>query len=294
MKILNFGSCCIDNVYAVPHFVQPGETLSSTDFNIYPGGKGLNQSIALARAGATVQHAGKIGQDGIWLKDLLTAAGVDSSRLQIGDGPSGHANIQVSASGENAIVIVGGTNRQITPDDFDDAFSGTEAGDFLLLQNEVSHLKDIMTEGHRRGLRMVLNAAPMTPEVLTFPLEFLEFLIVNETEAAMLLEQDIVAVPTADLDKKLASRFPGMKIVLTLGQSGVVYRHGDAIVQQAAFAVKALDTTGAGDTFTGYFLAAVMRGEEIQTCLEQASKAASIAVTRAGAATSIPDRSELG
>ena len=289
MKILNFGSCCIDNVYAVPHFVQPGETLPSTDFNIYPGGKGLNQSIALARAGATVQHAGKVGSDGIWLKVLLTETGVDSSRLQIGDGPSGHANIQVSASGENAIVIVGGTNRQITPDDFDDAFSGTQTGDFLLLQNEVSHLADIMREGHQRGLRIVLNAAPMTPEVLTFPLEFLEFLIVNETEAAMLLDQ----VVGPDLDKKLADRFPGTKIVLTLGESGAIYRHGDELVKQAAFAVKALDTTGAGDTFTGYFLAAVMRGEEIQTCLEQASKAASIAVTRAGAATSIPDRSEL-
>ena len=289
MKILNFGSCCIDNVYAVPHFVQPGETLPSTDFNIYPGGKGLNQSIALARAGATVQHAGKVGSDGIWLKVLLTETGVDSSRLQIGDGPSGHANIQVSASGENAIVIVGGTNRQITPDDFDDAFSGTQTGDFLLLQNEVSHLADIMREGHQRGLRIVLNAAPMTPEILTFPLEFLEFLIVNETEAAMLLDQ----VVGPDLDKKLADRFPGTKIVLTLGESGAIYRHGDELVKQAAFAVKALDTTGAGDTFTGYFLAAVMRGEEIQTCLEQASKAASIAVTRAGAATSIPDRSEL-
>lgn len=289
MKILNFGSCCIDNVYAVPHFVQPGETLSSTAFNIYPGGKGLNQSIALARAGATVQHAGKVGSDGVWLKALLAEAGVDNSRLQIGDGPSGHANIQVSTSGENAIVIVGGTNRQITPDDFDDAFSGTQTGDFLLLQNEVSHLSDIIIEGQNRGLRIVLNAAPMTPEVLTLPLDFLEFLIVNETEAAMLLDQDI----GPDLDKKLADRFPGMKIVLTLGESGVIYRQGDETVKQAAFAVTARDTTGAGDTFTGYFLAAVMRGEEIQTCLEQASKAASIAVTRAGAATSIPDRSEL-
>jgi ribokinase len=293
MKILNFGSCCIDNVYAVPHFVQPGETLSSTDFNVYPGGKGLNQSIALARAGATVQHAGKVGHDGIWLKALLNEAGVDDSRLQIGAGPSGHANIQVSTSGENAIVIVGGTNRQITPDDFDDAFSGTSSGDFLLLQNEVSHLSDIITEGHQRGLRIILNAAPMTPDVLNLPLELLEFLIVNETEAAMLIEQTTDTPLDTGLDIRLASRFPGMKIVLTLGESGAIYRHGNEIVEQAAFPVKALDTTGAGDTFTGYFIAAVMRGDSIQTCLEQASKAASIAVTRAGAATSIPDRSEL-
>ena len=182
MKILNFGSCCIDNVYSLPHFVQPGETLLSTDFNVFPGGKGLNQSIALAHAGAEVQHAGKVGADGEWLKALLQVSGVDESRLKVVDGPSGHANIQVSATGENAIVIVGGTNRLITPDDFDDAFSGVESGNFLLLQNEVSHMPDIIREGHRRGLRIAFNAAPMTTEVLDFPLELIEILIVNETE----------------------------------------------------------------------------------------------------------------
>jgi ribokinase len=289
MTILNFGSCCIDNVYAVPHFVQPGETLASTDFNIFPGGKGLNQSIALAHAGAEVQHAGKVGEDGRWLKTLLEESGADASRLQIVDGPSGHANIQVSASGENAIVIVGGTNRLITPDDFEDAFSGVELGDFLLLQNEVSHLSDIIKEGHRRGLRIAFNAAPMTTEVMDYPLELIELLIVNETEAAMILGQ-----PVSDqLGEQLATRFPKMKIVLTLGESGVIYRQGGLAIEQSAFPVSAVDTTGAGDTFTGFFLAALIRGEEIQQCLLEACRAASISVTRPGAATSIPQRSEL-
>lgn len=289
MKILNFGSCCIDNVYAVPHFVQPGETLASTDFNVFPGGKGLNQSIALAYAGAEVQHAGKLGKDGRWLKTLLEESGADASRLQIVDGPSGHANIQVNATGENAIVIVGGTNRLITPDDFEDAFSGVEAGDFLLLQNEVSHLSDIINEGHRRGLRIAFNAAPMTTEVLNYPLELIEILIVNETEAAMILDQ-----PVSDqLAEQLATRFPETKIVLTLGKSGAIYRQGAQAVKQSAFPADAVDTTGAGDTFTGYFLAALICGEEIQQCLIEACRAASISVTRPGAATSIPRQSEI-
>jgi len=289
MKILNFGSCCIDNVYAVPHFVQPGETLASTGFNIFPGGKGLNQSIALAHAGAEVQHAGKIGEDGRWLKTLLDESGVDANRLQIVDGPSGHANIQVNASGENAIVIVAGTNRHITPDDFEDAFSGVESGDFLLLQNEVSHLSDIIKEGRKRGLRIAFNAAPMTTEVINYPLELIEILIVNETEAAMILDQ-----PVSDqLSKQLAVRFPEMKIVLTLGDAGAIYRQGKQSIEQSAFPVSAVDTTGAGDTFTGFFLAALIRGEEIQQCLLEACRAASISVTRPGAATSIPKKSEI-
>tara|TARA_R110002073_G_scaffold3998_14_gene26981 strand:+ start:4730 stop:5602 length:873 start_codon:yes stop_codon:yes gene_type:complete len=289
MKILNFGSCCIDNVYSLPHFVQPGETLLSTDFNVFPGGKGLNQSIALAHAGAEVQHAGKVGADGEWLKALLQVSGVDESRLKVVDGPSGHANIQVSATGENAIVIVGGTNRLITPDDFDDAFSGVESGNFLLLQNEVSHMPDIIREGHRRGLRIAFNAAPMTTEVLDFPLELIEILIVNETEAAAILGLAV----SDQLDEQLATQFPKMKIVLTLGEAGAVYRHGTESIRQSAFPVKAVDTTGAGDTFTGYFLAALMRDETIQNCLEEACQASSISVTRPGAATSIPKRSEL-
>jgi ribokinase len=295
MKILNFGSCCIDNVYSVPHFVAPGETLASTHFDIYPGGKGLNQSIALSRAGATVMHAGKVGKDGVWLKELMSESGVDESRVTVIDGPSGHANIQITPEGENAIVIVGGSNREITPADFELAFSGLNAGDFLLLQNEVSHLNEIIEHGSKLGLRIVFNAAPMDTSVLDLPLDLIEYLLVNETEAAALAETSDLT--PAILIETLANRYPEMKIVLTLGAAGAIYveHNDDAIqqIQQPAFSTKAIDTTGAGDTFTGFFLAALIRGAAIEECLREACLAASISVTRPGAATSIPHQSEL-
>lgn len=291
MKILNFGSCCIDNVYSVPHFVTPGETLASTEFNVYPGGKGLNQSIALAKAGATVQHAGKVGEDGEWLKVLMTDSGVDASRVVVTESPSGHANIQITPEGENAIVIVGGSNREIVPADFDLAFSGVQKGDFLLLQNEVSHLANMIEHGSRLGLRIAFNAAPMAPEVLNLPLELIEYLIVNETEAAALTGES-VSEPQK-LIAALAIKFPEMKVVLTLGAAGVIYADKDQQIDQKAVEVSAVDTTGAGDTFTGYFLAGVARNAHIKDCLIDACLAASISVTRPGAATSIPDRTEL-
>lgn len=291
MKILNYGSCCIDNVYAVQDFVKPGETIASLDFTVHPGGKGLNQSIAMANAGATVVHAGKVGQDGAWLKTLLQDKGVNVDALDVIDGPSGHANIQVSAEGENAIVIVGGSNRQITPDDFDKAFSAAESGDFLLLQNEVSHLADIMQYGNDKGLRIVFNAAPMTPDVLDLPLALIEFLIVNETEA-MALGNTSSDDPEILLDA-LRAKLPETNFILTLGSAGAIYSGTEETVSQAAFPADAVDTTGAGDTFTGFFLAALAEGLTISACLELACRAASISVTRAGAATGIPLRSEL-
>ena len=291
MKILNYGSCCIDKVYSVQDFVQPGETIASLDFAIHPGGKGLNQSIAMAKAGAEVIHAGKLGDDGVWLKDLLQENGVDVDALEIIDGPSGHANIQVSAAGENAIVIVGGSNRQIVPSDFDSSFSKASEGDYLLLQNEVSHLGDIMRYGHEKGLRIVFNAAPMTPDVMELPLDLVEYLLVNETEAMTLTGAS--SDEPDELLKLLKEKLPNTNVILTLGSAGVIYQGGDGTYQQDAFTADAVDTTGAGDTFTGYFLAALAEGQEIPACLSLACKAASLSVTRPGAASSIPDRAEL-
>ena len=271
--------------------MQPGETIASLDFAIHPGGKGLNQSIAMANAGATVIHAGKLGEDGIWLKELLKEKGVDVEALDIVDGPSGHANIQVSAAGENAIVIVGGSNRKIVPGDFDSAFAKAEAGDFLLLQNEVSHLGDIMKFGHERGLRIVFNAAPMTPDVMQLPLNLVEYFIVNETEA-MALTDSSTDDPDVLLDQ-LKIKFPSTNVILTLGSEGAIFQSDSETHTQAAFKTEAVDTTGAGDTFTGFFLAALAESLEIPKCLELACKAASISVTRPGAASGIPSRAEV-
>lgn len=289
MSIINFGSYCIDNVYSVPHFVKPGETLSSIDYQVYPGGKGLNQSLALAYAGIKLKHAGKVGKDGIWLKSLLTEAGVDTSLTQVVNSPNGQANIQVTPEGENAIVIVGGANKAIEEQDIVEALANVSPGDYLLIQNEISCLPELITIAAEKQQRIIFNAAPMTEDVPGYPLDLIEIFIVNEIEGKALSgKQD----PQGILDTMI-NQFPNSRIILTLGEEGAIYKDSTRQISQAAFAVTAIDSTGAGDTFTGYFLAGLIQELPIEACLEDACKAAAICVTRKGAASSIPRQGEL-
>jgi len=289
LPIINFGSCCIDHVYAVDHFVNPGETLPCTDYEVHPGGKGLNQSIALARAGAEVRHAGRIGKDGQWLKTLLTDEGVDTELLLIDDGPTGHANIQVSNDGENAIVLFGGANRKINVEDIDRVLSEAKPGQLMLLQNEISELDYLVEKAIDTGLRLALNAAPMADNIKNLPLDKFELLIINELEGEALAG---ATDPEAILGN-LRDSFPGTRVVLTLGEAGAVFQYGDTQIRQEATTVEVKDSTGAGDTFTGYFLANYSRDESIENCLRKATLAAGISVTRNGAASSIPEDREL-
>lgn len=289
MKITNFGSCCIDNVYAVPYFVKPGETLPCTHYQVHAGGKGLNQSLALAYAGAPVRHAGKVGSDGVWMKDLMSRAGIDTSFVQVVDTPSGHANIQVTPAGDNAIVIYGGANRTIEARDIDMVLEDAEPGDFLLIQNEISCLEELIHAAHAKQQRIVFNAAPFTAEIADYPLDKIEIFIVNELEGAALAGTANVA----EIVTAMKRRFPAARTILTLGERGAVYHDGEAHVSQPAYPVDAVDTTGAGDTFTGYFVAAFVQGLSIDACLDAACRAAAICVTRPGAASSIPRAREL-
>lgn len=290
MSILNFGSCCIDNVYAVPHFAQPGETLPCLGYEVHPGGKGLNQSIALAASGAAVRHAGRVGTDGQWLVDLLQKHRVDTSLVHIEDGPSGHANIQVTPEGENSIVLFGGANQKITHDDVDFVIDSASEGEFLLVQNETSALGYLMEQAAKKGLRIVFNAAPMTSKVNSLPLSSVELLIINETEGAELTGR----TAPEQITDTLLSNHGNLKVLLTLGAEGALFADSDNRIEQSALPVNAIDTTGAGDTFTGFFLAHYSQDQSIEDCLKVATKAASICVTRKGAATSIPELSELG
>lgn len=289
LPIINFGSCCIDHVYAVDHFVNPGETLPCTGYEVHPGGKGLNQSIALARAGAEVLHAGRIGQDGQWLKTLLDDEGVGTELLLIDDGPTGHANIQVSSAGENAIVLFGGANRKINREDIDRVLSQAVPGQLMLLQNEISELDYLVDKAIETGLRLVLNAAPMADNIKHLPLEQFELLIINEIEGEALAG----AADPGEILRNLRAKFPATRLLLTLGEAGAVYQHGDTQVTQEAASVEVKDSTGAGDTFTGYFLANYSRDDSIEHCLRKATLAAGISVTRNGAASSIPEAGEL-
>ncbi len=284
VKIINFGSINIDHVYDVEHFVRPGETLSSENYTVFSGGKGANQSIALARANADVIHVGKIGKDGLWLKEKMQKEGIGTTFVKTVNEPTGHAIIQVNKDGENAIIIHGGANETFGSDDIKKALKTAKAGDIVLLQNEINSIDKIIKHTKNKDLKVVFNPAPMTDAVGSYPLELVDVFIINETEGE--------ALSGEKKPKKIISAmlklYPKSAVVLTLGKKGVFYADGKKIIKVDALKVKAVDTTGAGDTFIGYFLAELSRGAKKEKCLKTAVKASSICVTRKGAADSIP------
>jgi ribokinase len=291
MKVLNFGSLNIDNVFSVSHFVRPGETLASGAFSRGAGGKGLNQSIALARAGVQVFHAGKIGPDGLFLTELLAQNGADVSLVEVSDNEfTGSAMIQVSGSGENCIILYGGANQSISEENIKNAFEKFSAGDILLIQNEINNLDAIMRRAAEKGMKIFFNPAPMTESVFTLPLELVDTFIVNEIEGQMLARQ------CGDVMSGLRANYPGANILMTLGSRGAVYREKgtDEIHAFAAEKVKhVVDTTAAGDTFTGFFLAGLIGQKTVFESLKLAGKAAAYCIARPGAADSIPHYSDI-
>lgn len=288
-RILSYGSLNLDYVYHVPHFVAPGETLASSGRDVNCGGKGLNQSIAAARAGAAVCHAGKIGPDGQLLADTLAASGADTSRISLSSGPSGHTIIQVDAQGQNCILLYGGSNQEITRQEVDQALKGFGPGDYLILQNEINCLDYIMEQGAKKGLSIVFNPSPIDAHISALPLHLVSLLVFNEIEGAALAgtseEGQILDV--------LRSRWPSCRLLLTLGSRGCIYDDGTQRISQGVYRTKAVDTTAAGDTFTGYFVACLAAGMDAPSCLDLASRAAAIAVSRPGAAPSIPTMDEV-
>lgn len=289
MKIFNFGSINIDHVYEVDHFVRPGETLASRRYNVFAGGKGFNQSIALARAGAAVQHIGKVGNDGDWLIQRLKKDGVDTAGVSIADTATGHAVIQVIPSGENAIVLFGGANQVVAASDVDRSLSSCSPGDYLLLQNETSAVSEAIRTGKARQLRVVFNPAPMSPAIRNYPLECVDIFILNETEAEGLTGKS----DPEDIRAAMLRRFPRSATVLTMGSQGAMYFSANDVYYEKARAVKAVDTTAAGDTFIGFFLAELVRKSSPAEALAYGCRAAAICVTRTGAADSIPLLNEL-
>lgn len=289
MKILCAGSLNIDRVYRVAHFVQAGETLSAAEFSLAPGGKGLNQTVALARAGAEVHHAGAVGPDGALLRDALRQAGVDDRLLAESPLPTGHAVIQVDPAGQNCILVCPSANGALEREYLSAMLDGCETGDILLVQNETNELPWLLREGRRRGLTVAFNPSPITPELPDYPLDCVDILILNEIEGAALSgENDPARIPAA-----LRARYPRARVLLTLGGDGCVYQDETQTVRQGIFSVDAVDTTAAGDTFCGYFLAWLAGGEPVPAALRAASAAAALAVSRPGAVPSIPHRQEV-
>jgi ribokinase len=288
-KLVNLGSLCVDLGGRRIIKKGAGETVSSLSHQIFPGGKGLNQSLAAARSGAQVVHVGCIGPDGGLLLDVLKDADVDVSRVREVPEASGHAVIQVDEQGANSIVIAGGSNRLITPEDVDDALALLENGDWLLLQNEINDLPLVLERARAAHAQVAFNVAPVDDRIAGYDYTGVDWLIVNEIEAC--------AVASADSEPKafdlLMKMLPESQILLTLGANGLRYGYRNLVLNLPAYDVRAMDETAAGDAFIGAFLAALIQDMDLSMCLNRASAAGALAVTRPGAATSIPTAGEI-
>lgn len=289
MKLLVFGSLNIDHTYHLPHLVKEGETLSSTAYAKNEGGKGFNQAVALAKAGLDISFAGAIGKDGLFLQEYLQSIGIDTAHIQVLDVPTGHAIIQVDGEGRNSIFLYGGANQAITEKHINQVLSHFQAGDYILLQNEISLGESILRKAHEKGMHIILNPSPISSELLAWPLELVDWFILNEVEG-----RDLTGCtdPDAILDGLLA-RFSSAHIVLTMGDKGSIYADAACRIHQNAIPAHVVDTTAAGDTFTGYFFAAMMSNKSPADALRIAAAAASLAIAKPGAAKSIPWAKEV-
>ncbi len=289
MRILNFGSLNIDEVYRVADFVRPGETVPTQSRTIVAGGKGLNQSIALARAGASVSHAGCIGKDGAFLADTLAQNGVDISLLRTTDIPTGRAVIQVSDSGQNAILHYPGANLDVDTEYIRKIFARFGPNDWVLLQNEISRVGDIMELAASRGMHIVFNPSPITTSIESLPLGVVSCFHLNEHEGAALSGTNV----PEDMLVALRERFPRAQFVLTLGDAGAYFAGREETFFCEACPATPVDTTGAGDTFTGFLVAAITSGKTPREAMAIASQAAALSITRHGASASIPTMEEV-
>jgi len=285
MAIYNLGSINADLTYRVPHLPAPGETLGARSMTRGLGGKGANMSVAAARAGARVVHLGAVGRDGGWMIDRMLEYGVDTRRIAVLDNPSGHAVIAVEDAGENLILLFAGANRCIAPESIAEALEGAGPEDLFVCQNETNAQRDGAELASARGLRVAYAAAPFDAEAVTAVLPLLDLLVLNEVEAQQL------QAATGRTPETL----PVRDVVVTLGAKGCRWINTDTGTTRdfAALKVTPVDTTGAGDTFTGYLLAGLDRGLPMPTALEMAQRAAALMVTRYGTADVIPDLKEV-
>ncbi len=289
MRVLNIGSLNLDYVYSVDHIIQPGETESTGSRNTFLGGKGINQSCALAKAGVEVYHAGMIGADGTAFLDACKEYGVHSDYIKIVDGPSGHTIIQVDKNAQNSILLFGGANQKLTKEFVDEVLCRFGKEDVLLLQNEVNLLPYIVDRAYEKGMQIALNPSPFNEKLNAVDLSKISMFLLNEVEGFQITGKK----DPEEIVEALLHRFPEARIMLTLGKDGSVYADQKQKLHQSIFPVKAVDTTAAGDTFTGYFLAGLAEGLPMEEILRRSAKASAIAVSRPGAVPSIPYRQEV-
>lgn len=285
MTIFNLGSINADHVYRVPHLPGAGETLAAKSMQTGLGGKGANMSVAAARAGSHVAHIGAVGGDGVWAKDRLMEYGVDTRHITQLNVPTGHAIINVDDAGENAITLFSGANQLIPDDLIGQVLSVGNTNDIFVTQNETNGQVIGAEIGSKLGFRVCYAAAPLDANAVKPMLPFLDFLILNAIEAEQLESALGIAIDQLDV----------ADIIITLGGDGARWINTQQAIDQCFEAIKVtpVDTTGAGDTFTGYVLASLDRGLSMGQSISLAMRAAALMVTRMGTADVIPDLKEV-
>lgn len=289
MKVLNFGSLNIDYTYKVDEFAKPGETISSNDFYRNFGGKGNNQSVALSKAGLEVYHAGSIGKDGLDFIDMLKQNNIHTDYINISELPTGNAFIEVNNKGENRIVLYPGANYDISNDFVDRVLSNFNSGDYLFLQNEISNISYIIDKAYEKNINIIFNPSPIKDNLKDINLNKINYFVINELEGQTLSNKN---TPREILDT-LISMYPNSRVLLTLGVNGSVYKDSNNEIAMGIYESNVVDTTCAGDTFTGYFFANLLLGKTIEESLKYASKASSIKISREGASNAIPRKEEV-
>lgn len=285
MAVFNLGSINADLFYQVPHLLVPGETLASTDHSRGLGGKGANMSVAIARAAARAVHIGAIGPDGRWAVERMLEYGVDTRHIAETDTPTGHAIIMVDDQGENAILLFPGANRAVSEPHIAAALQSANEADTFLFQNEISAQTEGATLASAKGMRVVYAAAPFDADAVQAVLPILDILVMNAVEARQL--SDATGLDLLDL--------PVRDVIVTLGGDGCRWINTDKKTDRTfpAVPVTPVDTTGAGDTFTGFLVAGLDRGLPMEQAISLGQQAGAIMVTRHGTADVIPDLKDI-
>lgn len=289
MTVYNIGSINVDHLYEVDHFVRPGETMHSSSYQLLLGGKGCNQSIALARAQAEVKHVGAINKSDQHILRELSEYGVNTDEIAQLDEVTGHAIIQLTPAAENSIILHAGANHCLIEARIKKVLRDAKKDDWILLQNETNLVAETLEWAQQSGAQVAFNPAPMDANLTRKVLPFIDLLIVNEVEAMDLANTDSIEEAT----QILPQQYPELAVMMTLGKDGVRYFSKQEDVRVEAFKVEAKDTTAAGDTFIGFCLAELQRGADIEQAMRTACAASAIAVTRMGAAPSIPTLDEV-
>lgn len=294
MKILIYGSVNIDNTFAVKEIVKPGETISCNFTGKAAGGKGANQACAAGRASDgrfEVYFAGKADHEADFIFSKMEEAGTSCKYVTYSDYGTGMAVIQVAEGGQNSILVCGNGNVHIEKEEIDSVLQNFSKGDCVILNAEINNLEYLINACHEKGMVIFFNPSPVTENLKKLPLEKASYLVFNEVEGSFF--SGVNSTDYKAILDSLIKIFPASKIVLTMGPEGVWCGDKNEAVYVPACKVKAVDTTGCGDTFLGFFATEVMAGSSVKDALGVAAKAASIAATRHGAMNSIPSYGEL-